>query len=66
MTEHETGFLGRHGRSVWGGVAALLLLVLLASFVLVRREEVAIGVICTPAGAAQEVADKLVAAFPAE
>jgi redox-sensing transcriptional repressor len=30
--------------------------------VLVRREEVAIGVICTPAGAAQEVADKMVAA----
>jgi redox-sensing transcriptional repressor len=29
---------------------------------LVRREEVAIGVICTPAGAAQEVADKMVAA----
>ncbi|HET7929702.1 MAG TPA: hypothetical protein VFM40_09145 [Actinomycetota bacterium] len=34
MTEQETGFLGRHGRSVWGGAAALLLLVLLASFVL--------------------------------
>jgi redox-sensing transcriptional repressor len=29
---------------------------------LVRREEVVIGVICTPAGAAQEVADKMVAA----
>jgi redox-sensing transcriptional repressor len=29
---------------------------------LVRREEVAIGVICTPAGAAQGVADKMVAA----
>ena len=29
---------------------------------LVRREEVAIGVICTPAGAAQEVADKMVGA----
>jgi redox-sensing transcriptional repressor len=29
---------------------------------LVRREEVAIGLICTPAGAAQEVADKMVAA----
>jgi redox-sensing transcriptional repressor len=28
----------------------------------VRREEVAIGVICTPAGAAQEVADRFVAA----
>jgi redox-sensing transcriptional repressor len=28
----------------------------------VRREDVAIGVICTPAGAAQEVADRLVAA----
>jgi redox-sensing transcriptional repressor len=29
---------------------------------IVRREEVAIGVICTPAGAAQEVADRMVAA----
>jgi hypothetical protein len=34
MTEHEAGFLGRHGRSVWGGAAALLLLALMASFVL--------------------------------
>ncbi len=34
MTGHETGFLGRYGRSVWGGAAALLLLPLLASFVL--------------------------------
>jgi len=29
---------------------------------IVRREDVAIGVICTPAGAAQEVADRLVGA----
>lgn len=29
---------------------------------IVRREDVVIGVICTPAGAAQEVADKMVAA----
>jgi redox-sensing transcriptional repressor len=29
---------------------------------IVRREDVAIGVICTPAGAAQEVADRMVAA----
>jgi redox-sensing transcriptional repressor len=29
---------------------------------IVRREDVAIGVICTPAGAAQEVADRFVAA----
>jgi redox-sensing transcriptional repressor len=29
---------------------------------IVRREDVAIGVICTPAAAAQEVADRLVAA----
>jgi redox-sensing transcriptional repressor len=29
---------------------------------IVRREDVAIGVICTPAGAAQDVADRLVAA----
>lgn len=34
MTERETGFLGRYGRFVWGGAAALLLLVLAASFVL--------------------------------
>lgn len=34
MTERETGFLGRYGRHVWGGAAALLLLVLVASFVL--------------------------------
>jgi redox-sensing transcriptional repressor len=29
---------------------------------IVRREDIAIGVICTPAGAAQEVADRMVAA----
>jgi redox-sensing transcriptional repressor len=29
---------------------------------IVRREDVAIGIICTPAGAAQEVADRMVAA----
>ena len=34
MTETETGFFGRYGRFVWGGAAALLLLVLAASFVL--------------------------------
>ena len=34
MTERETGFLGRYGRFVWGGAAALLLLALAASFVL--------------------------------
>jgi redox-sensing transcriptional repressor len=34
-----------------GGLAAI-----------VRREDIAIGVICTPAGAAQEVADRMVAA----
>src|SRR5262245_23937546 len=34
MTERETGFLGRYGRYVWGGAAALLLFVLAASFVL--------------------------------
>ena len=34
MTEQETGFLGRYGRFVWGGAAALLLLALAATFVL--------------------------------
>ena len=34
MTEGETGFLGRYGGFVWGGAAALLLLLLGASFVL--------------------------------
>lgn len=34
MTEGETGFLGRYGGFVWGGAAALLLLLLVGSFVL--------------------------------
>ena len=34
MSERETGFLGRYGRFVWGGAAALLLLALAASFML--------------------------------
>src|SRR5262245_13372254 len=33
MSERETSVLGRYGRFVWGGAAALLLLVLLATFV---------------------------------
>jgi hypothetical protein len=34
MSERETNFLGHYGRFVWGGAAALLLLVFVTSFVL--------------------------------
>ena len=34
MSERETNFLGRYGRFVWGGAAALLLLAFVTSFVL--------------------------------